>query len=309
MDPYHKKSNSRVVVGTGLLLLLAFLAVIIVFFIFSALTPFLVGPCVAVVDVNVPLTVEGAPPSLLDPGYPGSGELAYTVESLNERDDIGAVVFVFNSPGGSVVATGELYNAIKNLEKPKVSYFREVAASGAYYAATGTDYIVSDPNAITGSIGVVSTSMELSGLFDQLGINVTTIKSGTNKDIGSPYRNMTSEEETILQNLIDDIYLEFRSVIIDNRGDKLNMAIFDEVTDGRILSGKQAYKAGLVDELGTKDDALMKAAELANISAESPDDVRVCYVSSGYSEGGLFSMEGILHMLQLESNSPSLNYK
>jgi protease-4 len=312
MDRYHRtktKSEPRLIVSTGLLLMLIFLAVILLFFIFSALTPTLIGPCVAVVDISVPLTVEGMEPTLFDRGYPSSEDLAYTIGELNDRPDVGSVLLVVNSPGGSVVASGEVYDAVKGLEKPKVAYFREVAASGAYYVATGTDYIVSDPNALTGSIGVVSTTVQLSGLLDKLGVNVTSVQSGPYKDMASPYRNMTPEEHEILQELVDEVYLEFRSVVLKNRGERLNMDVFENVTDGRILSGRQAYKAGLVDEVGTKDDALMKAAELANITAETPDDVRVCYVPVAYQEGGLFSMESVLRTLILESSSPSLSYE
>lgn len=311
MDRYQKprRPTSRLVIGTGILLVLVFLAVILLFFVFSALTPSLLGPCVAVVELNAPLTVEGSPPSLFDTGYPSSNDYAETIDALNDREDVGAVLFVVNSPGGTVVATGEVYDAVKNLDKPKVAYFREVAASGAYYVAAGTDYIVSDPNALTGSIGVISTTVQLTGLLDNLGVNVTSIKSGAHKDIGTSYRNMTEDEQAILQALIDEIYLEFRGVVLENRKGKLNMALFDEVTDGRVLSGRQAYKAGLVDKLGNKDDALMKAAELANMSAESPDDIRVCYVSTGYSEGGLFGVEAMMRTLQLESSAPSLYYK
>lgn len=312
MSSYKKlkpRPNKGLLLGTGLLLILAFLAVIILFFIFSALTPTLVGPCVAVVDMNVPLTVEGSPPSLFDEGYPSSEELAYTIKSLNSREDVGAVVFVVNSPGGTVVATGEVYRAVDELEKPSVSYFREIAASGAYYVAVGTDYIVSDPNALTGSIGVVSTTAQMSGLLQNLGINVTTIKSGEHKDLGSPYRNMTEEEKNILQGIVDEVYQEFRSIILENREDKLDMGVFDNVTDGRLLTGRQAYEAGLVDELGTKRDAVLKAAELAGMPSETIEDVRVCYVPTAAPEGGLLSVEGIIGALEMESEAPSLSYE
>jgi protease-4 len=312
MDRFHrarKRPESSLVVSTGLLLVLAFLAVILLFFIFASLTPSLIGPCVAVVDINVPLTVEGGEPTLFDRGYPSSEDLARTIDSLDDREDVGAVLLVVNSPGGTVVASGEVYDAVKGLDKPKVAYFREVAASGAYYVAAGTDYIVSDPNALTGSIGVISTTVQMSGLLDKLGVNVTSITSGPYKDIGSFSRNMTPDEREILQQLVDEIYLEFRGVVLENRKGRLDMELFDNVTDGRILSGRQAYKAGLVDELGNHDDALMKAAKLANITAESPDDVRVCYVPTDYQEGGLFSMEALLRTMLFESSSPSIYYK
>ncbi len=300
MEPSTKRNarpNRNLVLGTVLLLVVAFAALIVLFYVFSELSPSLLGRCVAVVDISVPLTVEGIPPSLFDAGMPGSEEIATTIESLDEREDIGAVVFVINSPGGSVVATHEVYDAIKNLEKPKVAYFRETAASGGYYIATGTDYIISDPDAITGSIGVVATVTQMSGLLDKLGVNVTSITSGEHKDIGSPFRNMTDEENAILQAVVDEIYQEFESVVIENRGKRLDRTQFAEITDGRILTGRQAVKIGLVDKTGNKKDAIMKAAELAEIPAESYDDIQICYVPVGGEPAGLFSAEALVHQL------------
>src|SRR4030095_11486132 len=267
------RANSGLLVGTGLVLVLIFILVVALFFILSSLGPSLVGKCVAVMNIDTPLTVQGPAPSIFGgSGEPGSEELAGTIESLNRRDDVGAVVIVFNSPGGSVVATREVYSAVKSLNKPTVSYFREVAASGAYYVASGTDYIVSDPDAITGSIGVIATFTELSGLLEKVGVNVPAIKSAQHKDIGSEFRAMTPEEKSILQGLIDEVYSEFRGIVLENRGKKLDMSKFDNITDGRILSGRQAQKVGLVDQLGSKKDAIMKAAELAGIQANSVDD-------------------------------------
>ncbi len=314
MEPHFRKRPTRpksaLIISTGIVLLLTFLLVVLLFFLFSSLAPLLTGKCVAVVELDMPFTAEGAPYTLLDPGYLGSEELAVLIESINERDDVGAVVFVVNSPGGSVVATREVYNAVHELEKPKVAYFREIAASGAYYVASGTDYIISDPDALTGSIGVVATSAEMSGLLEKIGVNVTTITSGRHKDIGSPYRNMTSEEEQILQALVDEVYEEFRAVVVENRRGRLNMALFDEVTDGRILSGRQAAKVGLVDKIGTKKDAIMKAADLANMSYETYNDIRVCPVSTSVADNpALLSAESFLSILQAKSGVPELSYK
>lgn len=313
MEPLLRRHPARpsgiLIFGTGVVLVLIFIALVLLFFAFSALSPSLTGKCVAVVDINAPLTVEGEAPSLFAAGYPGSEELAGAIEGINKRDDVGAVLFVFNSPGGSVVATREVYGAVKGLNKPKVAYFREVAASGAYYTATGTDYIVSDPDALTGSIGVIATVTEMGGLLEKIGVNVTAIKSGEHKDIGSPYRNMTSDEEKILQSLIDEVYDEFRSVVVENRKGRLDMARFNEVSDGRVLSGRQALRVGLVDALGTKKDAIMKAAELGGMEASSAEDVRLCPIETAAEKGGLFSVESILSRLQSQSGLPALSYK
>ena len=269
----------------------------------------LMGKCVAVVDIDVPLSVEGVPSTLFSSGVLGSEELANTIDGINARDDVGAVVFVFNSPGGSVVATREVYQSMEELEKPKVAYFREVAASGAYYIASGTDYIISDPDALTGSIGVIATFTEMSGLFEKIGVNVTSITSGEHKDIGSPYRVMSDDERQILQTVVDEVFSEFKSVVIENRKGALDLAKFEEVADGRILTGRQAVVVGLVDQVGTKKDAIIKAAQLSGMEAESIDDVRVCPISTSGEEGGLFSAEAFFEFLKLKSGLPELSYK
>lgn len=313
MYPANKKSsdNSRfkVLIGTAGVLIFAFFAIIALFFVFSLFSSSVMGKCVAVVDIDMELTTEGAEPSLFSYGVLGSEEMASVIRNLNERDDVGAIVFVINSPGGSVVATREVYDAVQELDKPKVSYFREVAASGAYYVATGTDYIISDPDALTGSIGVIATFTQMGDLFEKLGVNVTSVTSGNHKDMGSSYRNMTQEERQIFQNLVDEVYAEFRGVVLENRRGKLDMAKFDEVTDGRILTGRQAVAVGLVDELGTKRDAILKAAELAGMPEDSIDDVSICPISTNGEEGGLFSAEAFINLFKMASNKPSLNYK
>jgi protease-4 len=288
--------------GTALVLIVVFFAIVLLFFAFSSLVPSVTGKCVAVVDIDQELSVDGVQPSLFTAGVPGSEDIANAVRDLNKRDDVGAVLFVVNSPGGSVVATREIYDAIKTLDKPKVSYLREVAASGGYYVASGADYIISDPDALTGSIGVITTVTDMSGLLDKIGVNVTAITSGPHKDIGSEFRNMTPEEQVILQTLINETYDEFRSIVLENRKGKLDMAKFDEITDGRVLSGRQAAKVGLVDQVGSKRDAILKAAQLANITAETADDVRLCPVTTLPSgSGGLFSADSIIRQLQAKA--------
>jgi protease-4 len=183
------------------------------------------------------------------------------------------------------------------MDKPTVSYFREVAASGAYYIAAGTDHIVSEPNALTGSIGVVATFTDMSGLFENLGVNVTAVTSGVHKDIGNPARPMTESEYNITKALVDEVFSEFKQIILDNRANRLDPVLFPQALDGRILSGRQAKSAGLVDELGSKKDAVKKAADLANLSYESVDEIRVCNVKTFGDEAGLINAEAFLHLL------------
>jgi len=126
----------------------------------------------------------------------------------------------------------------------------------------GADYILADPNVITGNIGARATFVNMKGLLDKLGVNVTTVKSGTHKDMGDPLRGLDEEERSMVQEMIDEVYDEFRSLILESRGDRVAM---NEIDDGRLLTGRQAYRYGLVDQLGYKEDAIKKAAELAGM--------------------------------------------
>jgi len=318
MEPYKARTagsnpaSSRSLLVTALALIVIFLAIVLLFFAFSSIAPVFTGKCVAEVDIDQELAVDGVQPSLLSSGVPGSEDIADTIRGLNSRNDVGSVLIVIDSPGGSVVATHDIYDAIKSLNKPSVAYLSETAASGGYYVASGTDYIISDPDTLTGSIGVITQVTDLSGLMGMVGVNVTSITSGPYKDMGSPYRNMTPQEQAMLQSIVNDTYQEFRSVVIDNRGSRLNMTAFNEVADGRVLSGRQALAVGLVDQLGSKRDAILKTAQLANISATSADDVPMCPVTITISQGnggGLFNVEGLIQALQERANGMTLSFR
>ena len=306
--PSKDNRNILFILGTGAVLIFCFLVLIAAFFLFSNYSNG-INKCVAVVTIDNEIDTRGTPSSLFSSGTPGSEEIAKSIESINKRDDVASVLFVIDSPGGSVVATREIYDSVKSLNKPKVSYFREVAASGAFYVSMGTDYIISDPDAITGSIGVIATFTDLSGLMEKVGVNVTPIKSATHKDIGSPYRKMTDDEKTIIQEMIDEVYKEFRSIVLQNRQGKINPADFDKLADGRILSGRQAAAAGLIDQVGSKKDAILKAAQMGEIDASSVDDVRLCYISTGSDSGGSLNLDSFVKKLSTSTSLPKLSYR
>jgi protease-4 len=225
-----------------------------------------VTPCVGVLNVNGEITTEDSPRSLFSEGVAGSATIAQAIEDANSSPSIKALLIVVDSPGGSVVASREIYEAVKDFKKPKVVYFREVAASGGYYISAPADYIVSNPDALTASIGVRATVSDLSSLFEKIGYNETTFKSGEFKDIGSASRPMTDEEASIFQNITSEIFTEFKKVVTDGRKGKLRNT--EEIFDARIMTGRQAYAHGLVDAIGSRKDALKKAAELAKIEGE-----------------------------------------
>ena len=251
------------------------LAVIFTLFLFVSVVAFALilafnvpvnDKCVAVVRINGEITAEST--NSLFEDHPGSEEIAEAIRKLNDRDDVGSVLVVINSPGGSVYGSREIYEALESLDKPKVTYMKEIAASGGYYIASGTDYIMADPTTLTGSIGVISMYTDFTPLLKKIGVNVSPIKSGAHKDIGSGFRPMTEEEKEILQSIVNEVFENFKEVVIKSRKGKLNMKKFNEILDGRVLTGKQAKEVGLVDELGTYHDALLKAGQLAGIRGE-----------------------------------------
>ncbi len=268
----------------------------------------LFGKCVAVVPIEGAIMAEDIPASMFTEGMAGSYTIAKKIRTLNGRDDVAAVLFVINSPGGSVVATNEIYREVNALEKPKVAYFREMAASGGYYVATPAELIISEPNALTGSIGVIATFVEMQELLSNLGIHEVAITSGDMKDMGSPFRNMTPEEEQLMQEMIAEVFNEFRGVILEHRRDKLNMALFEEALDARILSGRMALQIGLVDRLGSRDDALLAAADLGGIQYETIDDIPVCVVDTSVQSAGLFDVQSVFG-LPKEEAGVSLQYR
>ena len=301
--------KKKMLMGTLLILLVAFLLLVSIFALMASYVPEFTGQCVAVVEISAPLTTQGSPTTLMSTGYPSSEQIAYSIRGLNERPDVGSVLFIINSGGGSVVATHEVYDAIEDVDKPKVSYFREVAASGGYYIASGNDYIISEPTALTGSIGVIASTMSMEGLFDKVGIEAEAFTSGPNKDMGSLYENMSEEQRDIMQGIVDEVFMDFKDIVITNRGNKLNRDKVEEIFDGRVMTGKQAVSYGLVDATGNKRDALMKAAQLGGIEAERPEDVRVCYVSIMTSEGGLLGADSFISSIEENLNIPSIGYK
>jgi len=238
--------------------------------------------CIGVIEINGEILPSDTPDSLLSTGQPGSTSLVDLIEEANSRSDVRAILLQVDSPGGSPLASREIYTALKDVKKPKVAYFRELAASGGYYVAMGTDYIVSEPDTLTGSIGVRMSLQDLSGLFAKIGYNETELKSGELKDIGTYSRPMTEQERAILQSIINESFEEFKGVVVENRGARLRHPQFEEILDARVLTGRQALAVGLVDEIGSKKDAIRHTAAMLNET-----DMDVCPIVS--TRGGFIS--------------------
>lgn len=188
------------------------------------------------------------------------------LERFENDGSINAVVLRINSPGGGVAASQEIYEAAKRLRhrnKFVIASMGSVAASGGYYIACAADSIMANPGTTTGSIGVISEMMNLTELLNKIGVRFEVIKSGKYKDSGSPYRSMNEEDRKYFQGYVDDAYQQFVGVVAEAR--RMEKTKVLQYADGRVFTGQQALAFGLVDRLGTYQDALALAAEAAGI--------------------------------------------
>jgi len=141
-----------------------------------------------------------------------------------------------------------------------------VAASGGYYIACASDLIIANPGTITGSIGVLMQFSNFEELLKKIGIKGVVLKSGEHKDIGSPFREMTPEEKKIMQGVIDNVHQQFIQAVAEGR--KLDRAKVVQIADGRIITGEQAKKLGLVDQMGNLQDAIDTTAKMVGIEGK-----------------------------------------
>lgn len=190
------------------------------------------------------------------------------IRSFAKDDDIRAVVLRVESPGGGVTPSQEIYRELTRLreKKPVIASLGGVAASGGYYIASACSVIVANPGTITGSIGVIMETVNVQGLLEKLGVKGVVVKAGTYKDLGSPLREMTPEEQQILATMLNDVHRQFVSAVATGR--RMDEATVQNLADGRVYSGEQARELGLVDQLGNFQDAIALAAEKAGITGE-----------------------------------------
>lgn len=205
----------------------------------------------------------------------GSDKICETLRKVREDKKVKAVVLRINSPGGSALASDIMWREIQLLkaEKPVIASMSDVAASGGYYMAMGCDKIVAHPNTITGSIGVFGLLFNTRDMFkNKLGITFDGVKTGAYSDLGNGTRPFTDSERRIIQNEVDKIYETFTSKAAQGR--KMTQDDLKKVAGGRVWSGAEAHKIGLVDELGGLD----KAVELAATQAKLGKDYRLRYL-------------------------------
>jgi protease-4 len=189
-----------------------------------------------------------------------------------EKDErIKAVLLKIESPGGSVIASDILYNEIAAFKKRTgvkvIVAMMGLAASGGYYISLPADFIMAHPGTVTGSIGVIFLRPQVYGLMGKIGLDVAVNKSGKNKDMGSPFRPSTAEEEKILQRLTDQLAKQFLEKVALHR--KLDSNAMADISSARIYLADEALKLGLVDKIGYLDDAIAEAKKLAGLTENS----------------------------------------
>jgi len=272
---------------------------------------------IAVLDVNGAIQDTGETSPIFSTGGYNHQAFLKNLNYAKEDSAVKGIIIRVNTPGGGVVESAQIHDKIveiqKEAKKPVYISMGSMAASGGYYISAPADKIFASPETLTGSLGVIMQGINYAGLAEKYGVKFETIKSGEFKDIMSPSREMTDEERSILQEMINNSYNGFVKVISDGRG--IPQAEVKRIADGRIYDGRQAKELNLIDDFGyfeTVVDQMKKDHKL--------DDAQVVQYTDNLGFGSLFSMSarqlmgkddielaGIMKQLS-QQNSPRLMY-
>ncbi|MGD9691876.1 MAG: signal peptide peptidase SppA [Phycisphaerales bacterium] len=252
------------------------------------------GPKVALIDVRG-LIADASAPGLVGSGSNPVDEFVARLAKAADDHEVRAVVVRINSPGGTVTGSDAMYRELARFRertgKPVVACLSEVAASGGYYLALGADEIVAAPTTITGSVGVIMQTVNVSRGLSMIGVEARSVTSGPNKALASPLEPAQEEHYAILQGMVDEFYGRFRGLVRERRsgvsGDDLARC-----TDGRVVTGMEAARVGMVDGVGDIHDAVARAMERAGLTRARVvkyhgrgASVRTAYARGGEDEG------------------------
>lgn len=225
------------------------------------------NPKIAVIHATGMIMPGQSSSDILGDSVLGGDTLVKAIEKAASDATVKAIVLRIDSPGGSALASDLIWRAIEKVEKPIVASMGDVAGSGGYYIAMGADTIFAEPGTITGSIGVVGGKIALEGLYNKVGITTSVVARGKNSGILSTTTGFTDSEREAMTKLLLDIYKQFTEKAA--KGRKMEYAKLEKLARGRIYSGATALKLGLIDKLGTLEDAVEHAKQLAKLG---PDD-------------------------------------
>ena len=243
-----------------------------------------------------------------EPGTVGEtmvDDLKLQLEQAALDDKVKAVVLYVDSPGGEVTASDVIYNAVRKVrdggfgvekKKPVVVYMGSVAASGGYYVACGGTFLMANDTTFTGSIGVIMQTLNYRELMGKVGLETVTFKSGAFKDMLSGSREMRPEEKEYVQKLVMDTYGKFVGIVARERK-RDEGELRSGLADGRVISGKDAKEAKLIDGLGQVEDAYAKAMELGKVKGAA-----IIRYESPFHFGRLFRLLGQSEKTSVEVN-------
>ena len=192
------------------------------------------------------------------------------IRAAKNDEAVKAILLEVDSPGGDLTSSDEIYKALQDFKQSAegrkiVVFVRSMAASGGYYVSAPADWIIAEPTSIIGSIGVIMQTLNWKGLSDRIGLTDVTIKSGTNKDLLNPFRDVSPEQVAQLQVMIDSMYQQFFTIVQTNRS--IDTESLKAIADGRIFSADIALKNRLIDQIGYWEDAAAKVSELLGETA------------------------------------------
>ena len=242
---------------------------------------------IAVIDVKGTITSDA---ESFGESIANSKNIVKLIRAAKEDDSVKAIIIDLDTPGGEVTASDEIYHELKLCGKPVVAMMNTMAASGGYYVACGADKIVANRSTLTGSIGVIISTVDVSGLLDWAKVKPEFYTSGKMKAMLNPALPTTEEEAKVVQTLVMDIYSDFAGIVSEARNIPLEKITKGELGDGRVFDGKQALENGLVDELGyfsTAEDAALKLAGLTR------DNCAIERFKSNSSLADLLGMFGV----------------
>jgi protease-4 len=203
----------------------------------------------------------------------GSTPLVAALRTAADDPKVAAVVLRVDSPGGSAVGSDLIWREIVRMKKPVVASMGDVAGSGGYYIAMGAKRIIAEPCTITGSIGVIGGKLVMRGLFDKIGLTTEVISRGKNSGALSPSQPFTPSEREAWQTVMEDTYRQFVQKAAQGR--KMSAAKMEAIAQGRIYTGQMAVANGLVDRLGTLQDAIEEAKRLARLGVDEKVDLLI----------------------------------
>lgn len=267
-------------------------------------------PKIAVIYVSGEIVTGKGGMSLLGGSTVGSTTIIEAIRKAEEEPTVKAIVLRVDSPGGSALASDLMWNEIVHCKKPVVASMSDVAASGGYYVSMGCRKIYAEPGTITGSIGVVGGKIVIGGVYEKVGVNTEVISRGANSGINSTMTPFTDGERKAMRAYMEDVYGQFLDKAVEGRnksGQKFTRESLQKLAGGRVWTGKQAKANGLIDELGTLDDALRAAKELAGLSKSDELEILSMPKSRGFLDTFMDSTDARLTLPRnLQPDLPEL---